>query len=440
MTRVMRSTMKTNRGRYGPGGGYFAFKTDRIQSATLVFATSIVLVGFLIYNPFASNNVPLTQYVLHRSFLKGNGQRRRRTSGTADIIPDTDGRNEAIDIHEYETETKKGRIDDDGGGSESGIGREMEQIVRGRHHHVKVDLMMEKEVVQVAKHVDSSEEMERDAFRDSPSDPIDFGPKNTFDNHLMFHNYVRHKSGSVVEDMLMAHAYIFHLNATYGGCCGEPGLKMTAHEDLLDALGLKGVLKFKCPRDYVEDTETRRSVIPREHYHSDDTRVWTPAYVDYLRSMVTYPRKRYKEYTIVVQMQRGDTSPCRAQKNGFYRYLPNLHYQTLIDKYMKPGARVIIYTTPQSFESLEEFRKKGYEVNTSASLKDTWKDFVTADVMIMSRSDFSMVPAMVAKGTVVYTPFWHHALRRWKRVDRATMTQTDKETERIRNEKCSSGG
>jgi len=255
-------------------------------------------------------------------------------------------------------------------------------------------------------------------------------------NHQMFHNYYSGKSGQVVEEMLMAHAYIFHQNATYGGCCGTRSAKMTAHEDLLDALGLKEVVRFRCPRDYIHDTKTRRSVIPRDHYMAEDTHIWTPDYVDYLRTLVTYPERRHKEYTIVVHMLRGNTSPCKNKSRGYYSYLPNIHYQNLIDKYMKPGARVIIYTSAKSFESLGEFRNRGYEVYTGTSLKETWKEFVTADVFIMSRSDFSMVPAMVAKGIVVYTPFWHHTLRRWMRVSGSIMRETDEETMRLRETQC----
>ncbi|KAG7360101.1 hypothetical protein IV203_035200 [Nitzschia inconspicua] len=255
-------------------------------------------------------------------------------------------------------------------------------------------------------------------------------------SHMIFHKYHKGKSGQVVEEMLMGHAFIFHQNATYGGCCGAKTVKMAAHEELLEAIGLKDVLRFKCPSDFENDHKTRRSIIPRDHYVSEDIRVWTPEYVDYLRSLLVYPPKQHKEKTIVVHMLRGDASPCKPKHEGFYRYLPNFHYQTLITKYMQPDARVIIHTSPKSFEDLSEFRRRGYEVITDAPLKDTWKDFVTADVLIMSRSDFTMVPAMVAKGTVIYTPFWHHSLRRWKRVTKEIMEQTLEETERLRRDVC----
>jgi hypothetical protein len=263
--------------------------------------------------------------------------------------------------------------------------------------------------------------------------------KYNFDtSHILFHKYHKGKSGKIVEEMLMAHAYIYQQNATYGGCCGSKTVNTAVHGQLLEAIGLKDVLKFSCPNDFENDQHTRRSVIPRDYYTSNDVRVWTPEYVDCLRSLLVYPSKQYREYTIVVHMLRGDTSPCKPKQDGFYRYLPNFHYQALIDEYMQPNARVIIYTSPKSFEDMSVFRRRGYEVNTDAPLKDTWKAFVTADVLVMSRSDLTMVPAMVAKGKVIYTPFWHHSLRRWKRVNKKIMEQTEKEIERLRRNMCHS--
>jgi hypothetical protein len=304
---------------------------------------------------------------------------------------------------------------------------------------------LEGDLLATKKEVKLTEEIHKNPDRDNlgsstsedeASEVIEHKEYHFDTSHMMFHSYHKGKSGKVVEEMLMAHAYIFEQNATYGGCCGSKTVKMASHEELLTAIGLEDVIRFKCPRDFDKDGQIRRSVIPRERYTSEDIRVWTPEYVDYLRSKLKYPPKQHKEYTIVVHMLRGDVSPCKPKREGFYRYLPNTHYQTLIDKHMKPGARVVIYTSPKSFEDLEEFRRKGYEVNVDADLKDTWKDFATADVFIMSRSDTSIVPAMVAKGKVLYTPFWHHSLRRWKRVNNEVMHQTDEEIERLRRERC----
>jgi hypothetical protein len=104
----------------------------------------------------------------------------------------------------------------------------------------------------------------------------------------------------------------------------------------------------------------------------------------------------------------------------------------LIDKYMKPNAKVVIYSQENSFESLDEFREKGYEMHVEEAIEDVWRAAMTADVFIMSRSDFSLVPAIVTKATAVYTPYWEKPLRGWNVVGNDIMDQTKTELDRIK--------
>ena len=418
MTAIRKSTINRNR---------TADCRKKFYRGPLFILSVIFLICFTIYQIILSNSNGGKEVVTstYRSFLKG------RSSGRVSIEDGDSG-----------STMKEGKEEKD---------HPDVQTMKPEEHNIDEisPIIIQNDPLPDEKKVKFQENIFRDEDEEGAAavvfgknelrvDAVGLEQQYVFDgHHQMFHNYFKGKSGKVVEEMLMAHAYIFHQNATYGGCCGSISLKMTAHEDLLDALGLKGALRFNCPRDFQsENSSVRRSVIPRDHYMAEDTRVWTPEYVDYLRTLVTYPNKKRSMYTIIVHMLRGNSSPCKEKSRGFHSYLPNLHYQTLIDKYMKPGARVVIYTSAKSFEDLNEFRNRGYEVNVDTSLKETWKEFVTADVMIMSRSDFSMVPAMVAKGTVVYTPFWHHSLRRWTRVSQTIMTKTDEETIRLQETKC----
>ena len=259
--------------------------------------------------------------------------------------------------------------------------------------------------------------------------------KFEFDDTLYFHHYTRGKSGAVIEDMLMAHAYAFHMGGTYGGCCIEPGINIERHEELLDALGLKEVLQFRCPGDYHEQG-IRKTTVPKEKYLSDDTRIWTPAYVSYLKSLVSYPPRNDDEFVIVAHVRRGEITPCKKQNRGYDRYLPNQHYLNVIELYNKPGAQVQIITESNSFESVDAFREKGYQVNLEDDLASIWRTFISADVVILSRSDFSMIPAVLSMGQVVYTPFWHPPIRGWDRVPKEIMDQTDAELRRLKNERC----
>lgn len=264
-----------------------------------------------------------------------------------------------------------------------------------------------------------------------PMDELRFKPT------MYFHHYNKGKSGAVIRDMLMAHAYAFHMNGHYGGACCEDDVNVERHERLLDAIGLKEALPFACPHDYHEDPPVPKLTVPKLDYQTDGTRTWTPAYVNYLKSLVQYPPKNDEnEYVIVVHIRRGEVTPCRDKNGGYDRYLPNLHYMNVIDKYIKPGAIVKIISESESFEPLDEFRQKGYDVSTDNNLEEIWRSFISADVIILSRSDFSMVPAVCARGKVVYTPFWHKPVTGWERVPKDLMKETDMETQRLQAERC----
>lgn len=271
---------------------------------------------------------------------------------------------------------------------------------------------------------------------DEPGVHVEAMEDYNFENVTYFHRYTGGKSGAVIEDMLMAHAYAFHMNGVYGGCCAD-GEYVVKHVELLDALGLKEALPFACPHDYPREGKQKvMKTIGLDSYHTEDTRIWTPAYVAYLKSLVKYPKKNEDEFVIVAHIRRGDVTPCRPKTLGYDRYLPNKHFMDVIDLYNKPGARVEIISESNSFESLDEFREKGYIVNLDEDLGEIWRTFISADVVILSRSDFSMIPAVCAMGQVVYTPFWHPPIRGWERVSKDIMIETDAETQRLREERC----
>lgn len=249
------------------------------------------------------------------------------------------------------------------------------------------------------------------------------------------------KEGAVVLDMLLGHVYAFHQGAIYGGSCGEGNdVGREPENSLIRAIGLQDFLQFECPRDL--ETLDRKKVIPGKSYIQDGTRAFTPEYIDLLKSVITYPKKQEsqsKTNIIVVHMSRGKKfTPCRkAPHKEFVAYLPNKHYQLLINKYSKPDHenKVIIYSQSESFEKFDEFREKGYELHIDEPISDVWKAVLASDVFIMSRSSFSFVPAMVSgdSTTVVYTPFWDQPLRGWNIVRKDIQTQSDVEVQRLKS-------
>ena len=237
-------------------------------------------------------------------------------------------------------------------------------------------------------------------------------------------------------DMLLCHAYAWNHNAIYGGSCGEPTKLHKTHERLLESVGLLTELPFQCPKHH-NDTTTRRKTIPRSVFQKEDTQLWNPGYVDYLkRHVVRYPIKT-SPFTIAVHIRRGKFSPCAGTVQGYDPYLPNAHYQRLIDKYMQPNARVVIFSQKKSFESFDAFQKQqNYEVYLDEDITHVWKTMLVADVVIQSRSSFSLIPAVVSKGTVVYTPFWHAPLEGWDVVDDDLLQHTHHEMSVLREQKC----
>ena len=78
------------------------------------------------------------------------------------------------------------------------------------------------------------------------------------------------------------------------------------------------------------------------------------------------------------------------------------------------------------------FRSEGYEVYEDGSETHVWQTIVTADIVILSRSSFGMIPALVSKGKVIYTPFWHYPIRDWEVVrDPDTLAALEEEMAKL---------
>jgi hypothetical protein len=99
---------------------------------------------------------------------------------------------------------------------------------------------------------------------------------------------------------------------------------------LIKAIGLQDFLQFSCPRDF--ESVARKKTVPEKSYIQDGTRIFTPEYMDKMKSVIRYPMKQdssSKTNIIVVHISRGKKiTPCRrALHKGFEPYLPNKHYQ-----------------------------------------------------------------------------------------------------------------
>jgi hypothetical protein len=162
---------------------------------------------------------------------------------------------------------------------------------------------------------------------------------------IYFSQARRDRSGSVIVDMLMCHAYSFRHNVTYGGACRHPEDRHTHDQNtlyLLKSAGLQDILPFSCPN---MTAFPNSKIIPDSIYRQNDTHIFTRNYVDFIRHQVRYsPLSNSSKPSIAVHIRRGDVDLCGDVR----RYMPNSHFLSLIEKYSSgDGNHVTIYSESQ---------------------------------------------------------------------------------------------
>ena len=243
------------------------------------------------------------------------------------------------------------------------------------------------------------------------------------------------RSGASIEGMLHAHAYAFQHNLTYGGACltaltgrqraavykdiaerrrtGKPYNPIPGYDafdqrlDLIDALNLGDILKFACP-----SRNNSFAILPHETFWNNKPKE-TPAWRAYIQSFTSKAEIVPVDdnvFRVAVHVRRGDVTPCHGTTS---RYFPNQHYLRMIEQILlersntehQPQVEVHIYSESKSFEPWDDFVAKNYTMHLDTSVVDVWKQLLSADVVISSRSSFSLVPAsLTTRGTVLYTP------------------------------------
>lgn len=133
-------------------------------------------------------------------------------------------------------------------------------------------------------------------------------------------------------------------------------------------------------------------------------------------------------FTIAAHIRRGDLDLCFGRPGHLgqkHRYLPNaFHYATIDDiiakKQLETGKNnnatrsnntdidVTIFLEDESgkntTESLETFRDRGYRIYEGGDESYVWKLMVQSDVLVLSNSYFSILPAILRTHDDVYFP------------------------------------
>jgi hypothetical protein len=195
--------------------------------------------------------------------------------------------------------------------------------------------------------------------------------------------------------MLMAHDYAFSRNLTYGGACSRKRLQyQTEHEVLIQGLGLQEFIPFACPNP---NANANPVLLESKDYKKKTASVFAPDWIQHIQQRVHYPASDAKNRTsVVVHIRRGDVNPCTTKGRSLisqkvYHYLPNSHYLHILQRYAPSSASVSIYSETKAFETWNDFRN--FSLQLDAPLQETWQAMMTADVLILSKSSFSFVPA-----------------------------------------------
>lgn len=257
------------------------------------------------------------------------------------------------------------------------------------------------------------------------------------------------RAGSAIAHMFTVHAYAFQNNLTYKGACyrksHNPAMVKAFeqhkpdHIRMLRGLGIAQEFPFACP----SNNNTNRDVPILAMGNSkvlNRTSLWNEAWLEYMHSRIKHPAMTTTAdnmnsnetfsnsktiNNIAVHVRRQDIKPCGRWAD---LYLPNAYYLRQLEKYHTSSNRhntsdnnnkhrVVIYSTRHNpWEPFDDFYKHSqYTVALDTDLVATWQAMMTADVLIMSNSSFSLIPALLNRyGVVVappdygvYLPHWH---------------------------------
>lgn len=127
------------------------------------------------------------------------------------------------------------------------------------------------------------------------------------------------------------------------------------------------------------------------------------------------------KYTVAIHIRRGDVTEINQNK---HRYTPNEYYFNVIKEIYSviPLAMIFIFSESKSYGNIEDFseyERKNCVLKLDTSIQTAWNYFINVDMLVMSKSSFSYVPALyrMRDKTVVYEDFWYKPLSHWIHTD-----------------------
>jgi len=199
------------------------------------------------------------------------------------------------------------------------------------------------------------------------------------------------------------------------------------HEQLIQAIGLESELKLACPQNHSQIVDD--SVYKAMPFAA----AWNPLWLSHIRSAVKYPNSiTHDRVETAIHIRRGDVRPCSRGGKTWYRYLPNSHFTSIIEKYVPKESHITIFSERKSFEPWSDFDFLAFnyslDLQLSANIAEAWRNMIMSDILVLSNSAFSYVPAVLNRNAqVIYSPFWHSKLANWTSVSSDILKRTNKD-------------
>jgi len=115
---------------------------------------------------------------------------------------------------------------------------------------------------------------------------------------------------------------------------------------------------------------------------------------------------------VAMHVRRGDVSAANSNKN---RYTKNEFYYDLAARVQAqlPGAEVHVWSesagsTP---EDIDGFRNRNITLHLDTDIVETWSHMAQSQVLVMAKSSFSFISAILNRGCVVYQPWLTRPLK-----------------------------
>ena len=230
--------------------------------------------------------------------------------------------------------------------------------------------------------------------------------------------------GSKINEELFVYAYCEKHGITFGTVVDpwehtDPLCEMSRyelHKSLYNFLGLPQSVQ----KNFASDEEVEWVKITDEYTKYDSTDLFTESFIETLREKFyqnteNVSRENLENIVVAVHIRRGDVGI-----NNKLRYTPNSYYLDMIDRIRKKCPNAIInifsdtaYQNEENTESLDEFKMKGCNLFINLREDETWKKMINSDILIMSKSSFSWVPALYNKNFVIYQNCWLKKLNEW---------------------------